>query len=104
MLVALVALGWLLSRVVHDDGLGRADAGLSRWLAGERSADLNTLTRWTTRSETITVTVLAVLTVAISALVWRRSRERMLVAVARPSSANPDATLRITGGSEISDC
>ena len=45
MLVALVALGWLLSRVVHDDGLGRADAGLSRWLAGERSADLNTLTR-----------------------------------------------------------
>jgi membrane-associated phospholipid phosphatase len=33
-------------------------------------------------SETITVTVLAVLTVAITALVWRRWREPMLVAVA----------------------
>jgi hypothetical protein len=91
----------LLSKVVHDDGLGRADAGLSRWLAGECSADLDTLTRWTTwLSETITVTVLAVLTVAITAVVWRRWREPMLVAVARPSSANPDATLRITGGPE----
>ena len=83
LLVALVALGWLLSKVLHDDGIGRADAGLSRWLAGERTADLNTLTRWTTwLSETITVTVLAVVTVAITALVWRRWREPMLVAVA----------------------
>src|SRR5215217_6467311 len=83
LLVALVALGWLLSKVVHDDGIGRADAGLSRWLAGERTADLNTLTRWTTwLSETITVTVLAIVTVAITALVWRRWREPMLVAVA----------------------
>ena len=83
LLVALVALGWLLSKVVHDDGIGRTDAGLSRWLAGERSADLNTLTRWTTwLSETITVTILAVLTVAITAVVWRRWREPMLVAVA----------------------
>jgi membrane-associated phospholipid phosphatase len=83
VLVALVALGWLLSKVVHDDGIGRADSSVSRWLAGERTADLNTLTRWTTwLSETITVTVLAVLTVAITAVVWRRWREPMLVAVA----------------------
>src|SRR5215203_3108694 len=83
LLVALVALGWLLSKVVHDDGIGQADSGLSRWLAGERTADLNTLTRWTTwLSETITVTVLAVLTVAITPFVWRRWREPMLVAVA----------------------
>ena len=83
LLVALVALGWLLSKVVHDDGIGRADSGLSRWLAGERTADLNQVTRWTTLlSETITVTVLAVLAVAITALVWRRWREPMLVAVA----------------------
>jgi undecaprenyl-diphosphatase len=41
------------------------------------------VTRWTTLlSETITVTVLAVLTVAITAWVWRRWREPMLVAVA----------------------
>ena len=83
LLVALVAFGWLLSKVVHDDGIGRADSGLSRWLAGERTADLNQVTRWTTLlSETITVTVLAVLAVAITALVWRRWREPMLVAVA----------------------
>src|SRR5829696_7679304 len=44
LLVALVALGWLLSKVVHDDGIGQADSGLSRWLAGERTPDLNTLT------------------------------------------------------------
>ena len=30
LLVALVTLGWLLSKVVHDDGIGRADSGLSR--------------------------------------------------------------------------
>jgi membrane-associated phospholipid phosphatase len=83
LLVVLVALGWLLAKVVHDDGIGRADSGLSRWLAGERTPDLNTLTRWTTwLSETITVTVLAVVTVAITALVWRQWREPMLVAVA----------------------
>jgi membrane-associated phospholipid phosphatase len=83
LLVALVALGWLLAKVVHGDGIGRADSSLSRWLAGERTHDLNNLTRWTTLlSETITVTVLAVLTVAITAFVWRRWREPMLVAVA----------------------
>jgi membrane-associated phospholipid phosphatase len=83
LLAALVALGWLLAKVVHDDGIGRADSGLSRWLAGERTHDHNSLTRWTTLlSETITVTVLAVLTVAITAFVWRRWREPMLVAVA----------------------
>jgi undecaprenyl-diphosphatase len=83
LLAALVALGWLLAKVVHDDGIGRADSSLSRWLAGERTHDLNNLTRWTTLlSETITVTVLAVLTVAVTAWVWRRWREPMLVAVA----------------------
>src|SRR5215207_5393464 len=68
LLVALVALGWLLVKVVHDDGIGRADSSLSRWLARERTQDLNQVIRWTTLlSETITVTVLAVLTVAVTA-------------------------------------
>ena len=80
---ALVGIGWVLSKVVHDDGIGRADAGLSRWLAGERSSDLNDVTLYTSEvGGTVTITVLAVLAVAVAAFVWRRWREPMLVAVA----------------------
>jgi membrane-associated phospholipid phosphatase len=83
LLALLVALGWLLSKVVHDDGVGRADSSLSRTLAGQRSDGLNAVTDlFTLFAETVTVTVLAVLTVAVAALVWRRWREPMLVAVA----------------------
>ena len=83
LLVVLVPLGWLLSRVVHDDSLGRADAGVSRWLARHRSGGLNDLTALTSElGGTLTITILAVLTVAFSALAWRRWREPMLVAVA----------------------
>jgi membrane-associated phospholipid phosphatase len=79
----LVAIGWFLSKVVHDDGIGRADAGLSRWLAGERSRDLNDVTVFTSETGgTLTITILAVLSVAVAAFVWRRWREPMLVAVA----------------------
>jgi undecaprenyl-diphosphatase len=80
---ALVGIGWVLSKVVHDDGIGRADVGLSRWLAGERSSDLNDVTVYTSEvGGTLTITVLAVLAVAVAAFVWRRWREPMLVAVA----------------------
>jgi membrane-associated phospholipid phosphatase len=79
----LVGAGWLLSKVVHDDGIGRADAGVSRWLAGERSGDLNAVTVFTSEvGGTLTVTILAVLAVAVAAFVWRRWREPMVVAVA----------------------
>ena len=81
--VALVGVGWVLAKVVHDDGIGRADTGLSRWLAGERNPDLNDATVFTSEvGGTLTVTALAVLAVAFAALVWRRWREPMLVAVA----------------------
>ena len=30
--VALAGVGWVLAKVVHDDGIGRADSGVSRWL------------------------------------------------------------------------
>jgi membrane-associated phospholipid phosphatase len=81
--VVLVALGWLLSKVVHDDGIGRADSAVSRWLARRRSDGLNDLTAITSElGGTLTITILAVLTVAIGAFVWRRWREPMLVAVA----------------------
>jgi membrane-associated phospholipid phosphatase len=81
--LGLVAVGWLLAKVVHDDGIGRADVGVSRWLAGERTGDLNDVTVYTSETGgTLAVTILAVLAVAVAALVWRRWREPMLVAVA----------------------
>jgi membrane-associated phospholipid phosphatase len=83
LLVVLVALGWLLSKVVNDDGVGRADAGVSRWLARRRNGDLNEVTHVTTwLGGTLPIAVLAVFTVAFAAWAWRRWREPMLVAVA----------------------
>jgi undecaprenyl-diphosphatase len=83
LLVVLVAVGWLLSKVVHDDGIGRADAGVSRWLARRRNGELNDATAITSElGGTLTITILAVLTVALAAWAWRRWREPMLVAVA----------------------
>jgi membrane-associated phospholipid phosphatase len=79
----LVGTGWVLSKVLHDDGIGRADSSLSRWLAGERSPGLNDVTAVTSEvGGTLTITILAVLAVAVTAWVWRRWREPMLVAVA----------------------
>ena len=79
----LVGMGWLLAKVFSGDAVGRGDADVSRWLAGERSPGLNEVTAVTTEiGGTLTVTVLAVLSVAVAALVWRRWREPMLVAVA----------------------
>jgi membrane-associated phospholipid phosphatase len=83
LLVALVAVGWLLSKVLHDDGIGRADADVSRWLARRRNGDLNDVTAVTSEfGGTLTITALAVLAVAFAAWVWRRWREPMLVALA----------------------
>ncbi len=83
LLVVLVGLGWLLSKVLSHDAIGRDDAGVSRWLAGHRNRDLNEATSLTTKlAETLTITILATLAVAVAAWVWRRWREPMLVAVA----------------------
>jgi undecaprenyl-diphosphatase len=83
LLVLLVAIGMLVAKVFVDDGLGHADASLSRWFAAHRTPGLNQLTHYTTlAADSITITALAVATVAITAIVWRRWREPMLVAVA----------------------
>ena len=83
LLLVLVGAGWVLSKVVHDDSIGRADSDLSRWLAGRRGGDLNDVTAVTSEvGGTLTITILAVVAVAFAALVWRRWREPMLVAVA----------------------
>jgi hypothetical protein len=60
--LALVGVGWVLAKVVHDDGPGRADAGVSRWFAGERTTDLNDATVLTSEvGGTLSVTILAAL-------------------------------------------
>lgn len=83
LVVVLVALGWLLSRVVHDDGIGRADSSLSRWLENRRTDQLDDVTAVTSEAGgTLTITILAVLTVSYAAWAWRRWREPMLVALA----------------------
>jgi undecaprenyl-diphosphatase len=83
LVVVLVALGWLLSRVVHDDGIGRADSSLSRWLENRRTDRLDDVTAVTSEAGgTLTITILAVLTVSYAAWAWRRWREPMLVALA----------------------
>jgi undecaprenyl-diphosphatase len=83
LLVVLVGIGWLMAKVASHDAIGRDDAEVSRWLAGHRNRDLNEVTSLTTKlAETLTITVLAVVTVAFTAWVWRRWREPMLVAVA----------------------
>jgi membrane-associated phospholipid phosphatase len=83
LLVVLVGLGWLLSKVLSHDALGRDDVDVSRWLAGHRNHDLNEVTGLTTKlAETLTITVLAVVAVAVAAWAWRRWREPMTVAVA----------------------
>jgi undecaprenyl-diphosphatase len=83
LLVLLVAIGYLVTKVFSHDWVGRDDAGISRWFAAHHSSDLNQVTHYTTlAAETITITLLAVVTVVVSALAWRRWREPMLVAVA----------------------
>jgi len=83
LVAALAGLGWLLSKVLSHDAVGRGDADISRWLAGHRNRDLNDVTGVTSEvGGTLTITALAVLAVAVAAFVWRRWREPMLVAVA----------------------
>jgi membrane-associated phospholipid phosphatase len=83
LVLVLTGIGWVLSHVLQHDAVGRADAGVSRWFARERTGDLDEVTAVTTEiGGTLTITVLAVLSVAVAAFVWRRWREPMLVAVA----------------------
>ena len=78
-----VAVGWLLARVASHGPVGRADAGVSRWFAGHRAGDLNEATEVATwAAETPTIAAMALLTVVVTALAWRRWREPALVAAA----------------------
>ncbi|HZD74743.1 MAG TPA: phosphatase PAP2 family protein [Actinomycetota bacterium] len=78
-----VVAGMLLAKVGAHTALGRADAGVDRWLAGHRAPDLDTITLVATEiGGTPVVATLAVLTVAGAALRWRRWREPALVGAA----------------------
>ena len=78
-----VVAGMLLARVGAHTALGRADAGVVRWLAGHRGHDLNTITLVAAEiGGTPVVTALAILTVGGAALRWRRWREPALVGAA----------------------
>ena len=83
MAVVGVVIGLALAKVGGNQAIGRADAGADRWMAAHRSPGWSTLTHLTTdAAETVTITALAVLTFAGTALAWRRWREPMLVAAA----------------------
>ncbi len=78
-----VVAGMLLAKVGGHTALGRADAGADRWFAAHRTKGWNTVTLVTAEAGgTPVITALALLTVAIAALVWRRWREPALVGVA----------------------
>jgi membrane-associated phospholipid phosphatase len=83
LFLARVLMGLFLAKVASHDALGQADSSLSRWFAAHRSKDLNQVTHYTTNlAETPTIALLALLVVAGAALVWRRWREPLLVAIA----------------------
>jgi membrane-associated phospholipid phosphatase len=83
IMLAGTLIGLALAKLGAHQAVGRADLGVSRWLAAHRSHDWNTATHVATgAAETLTITILAVLTVAGTALAWRRWREPMLVAAA----------------------
>ncbi len=78
-----VVAGMLLAKVGSHTALGRADAGVERWLAGHRTGVLNTVSLVVAEvGGTPVITSLAIITVAAAALRWRRWREPVLVGAA----------------------
>jgi membrane-associated phospholipid phosphatase len=83
MVVIGTAIGMLLARLPGGEALSRADSGVDRWFAAHRTQGWNTASHLATdAAETVTITILAVLTFAATAYAWRRWREPMLVAAA----------------------
>lgn len=78
-----VVAGMLLAKVGGHTAFARADAGVDRWLAARRTPALDTATLVAAEvGGTPVITGLAILTVAVTALRWRRWREPALVAAA----------------------
>jgi membrane-associated phospholipid phosphatase len=83
LVVAFVALGYLLTKVGERDPVGKADHSIERWFARDRVTELNKITYYTTYlGETIPVIVIGIILAIAAGFLWRRWREPVLVAVA----------------------
>jgi membrane-associated phospholipid phosphatase len=80
---ALCGLGYLLTTPLHDTAFERRDAWLNRWLAGHRTATLNTVTHWLTyAAETLTVIAIGLVFFIGLRIELGRWRESMFLAAA----------------------
>jgi membrane-associated phospholipid phosphatase len=83
IVVVGILVGMLIAKVGSHTWLGRTDAGVERWFARHRTPGWNTVTKWIAEAGgTPVVAGLAVLSVAVTALVWRRWREPAMVGAA----------------------
>jgi membrane-associated phospholipid phosphatase len=83
IVVVGILVGMLIAKVGSHTWLGRADTGVDRWFARHRTPTWNTVTKWIADlGGTPVVAGLAVLSVAVTALLWRRWREPAMVGAA----------------------
>lgn len=83
ILLALLGLGWLLSKVATGNDIAHTDDSLTRWLVTRRTPTwTDTAGLVTTLSDTITVVVIAALAVVVARLAFKRWREPLMVVVA----------------------
>ena len=83
LFVVLLLIGLAISRYLGDDALGRMDRGVARYLARNRSGDLNQITEMLSYlAETTTVIGLGVLLFLGARLTWKRWGDSLLVLAA----------------------
>jgi hypothetical protein len=83
MLLLWVAAGWLTTKLLGDDFLGRFDRRLSRTMAANRTPDLNDTTHYVSYlSDTVTVIVIGAALFVGARLAWKRWRESLFVLAA----------------------
>lgn len=77
----MMLLGLFVTHVLVHSSIGRADAGVDRTLAADRTPELNTITHLTTyAAETTTVAVLAAVLFVVLRLTLRRWSESVFLA------------------------
>ncbi|MDQ3217331.1 MAG: phosphoesterase, partial [Actinomycetota bacterium] len=83
LFVVLLLVGFAISRYLGDDALGRLDRRLARYLARNRSGELNQTTEILSYlAETTTVAGLGVLLFFGARLAWKRWGDSLLVLAA----------------------
>ena len=77
-----VTVGLLITHPFKDSGLTRVDRSIAEWFANNRTGTLNTLTTVGSQlSDTMTKIPVTALVCVAMAIVWRRWREPLLVAL-----------------------